>query len=112
MDYINQFIALVNGVKLTTVIALVIIDFILGILVALKEGTFQLSKIANFLNTSVLYYIGGYFLLGMAATCEPGFGAPLVTGAWVLLDATMVGSILGKLKKLGIPVPNNLSFLS
>ncbi len=110
MDYLMQFIAMVNGIKIITIIALIIIDFIMGILVAVKEGTFQLSKIGSFLNTSVLYYLGGYFLLGAAATFEPSFGVTLITGAWLALDLTMVGFILAKAKKLGLPnIPNKLT---
>jgi hypothetical protein len=109
MDYVKNFIALVDGLKLITILALIVIDLIMGILVAVKEGTFQLSKLGNFLNTSVLYYLGGYFALGAAATFEPSFGTVLVTGAWLALDATMVGYILAKAKKLGLPIPDKLT---
>lgn len=104
----EQFISLVDGSKLLVILILIILDLLLGIIVAVKEGTFQLSKIANFLNTSVLYFVGGYFVVGLFAAIEPKY-ASLVTASWVLLDATMVGFILGKLKKLGLPVPDKLS---
>ena len=109
MDYVYSFISLVDGVKLATILVLFLVDFLMGIVVAVKEGTFQLSKVANFLNTSVLYYFGGYLLLGIAATVEPNLGEALVTGAWVLLDATMIGAILAKGKKLGLPVPDKMT---
>jgi len=104
MDYINQFVALIDGVKLITLFALIFIDFILGVVVALKEGTFQLSKIGNFINTSVLGLVGGYFIVGAAATFEPQF-ASVVTATWLLLDATILGFITAKLSKLGVPMP-------
>lgn len=109
MDYINQYIALIDGVKLSTIMVLIAVDFILGIIVAIKEGTFQLSKIGNFLNTSVLYFLGGYLFLGVAAVAEPQIGTSLITGAWALLDLTMVGFILAKAKKLGLPIPDKLT---
>lgn len=109
MDYVKQFMALVNGVKIITILVLIAVDFIMGILVAIKEGNFQLSKIGNFLNTSVLWFLGGYLVLGVAAVAEPAIGSSLITGAWVLLDATMVGFILAKAKKLGLPVPDKLT---
>jgi hypothetical protein len=109
--YWQTFINLVDGPKLITILALIAIDFILGIIVALKEGTFELSKIANFLNTSVLYFLGGYFLLGLAATFEPAIDTGIVTAAWGLLDLTMIGFILAKAKKLGLPIPDKVGFL-
>jgi hypothetical protein len=109
MQYIDQFLALVNGIKIVTILILIAVDLLLGIIIAIKEGTFQLSKIANFLNTSVLYFLGGYLLLGVAATAEPQWGAPMLIAAWLALDGTMVGFILAKLKKLGLPVPDKLT---
>lgn len=111
MEYLQTFIALVNGAKLITILVLIALDFIMGIIVALKEGNFELSKIANFLNTSVLYFLGGYFMLGLAATFEPQIDTAIVTGAWVLLDLTMIGFILAKAKKLGVPIPDKVGFL-
>ncbi len=107
-NYIANFVAMVDGGKLLTILILIAIDFVLGVIVAIKEGNFQLSKVGNFLNTSVLYFLGGYLLLGAAATIEPQLGGTMITGAWVLLDATMVGFILAKAKKLGVPIPDVL----
>jgi hypothetical protein len=110
MDYVNQYLALIDGYKIITILALFAVDFILGIVVAIKEKTFQLSKIANFLNTSVLYFLGGYLLLGVAAVAEPSIGNALVVGSFALLDATMIGFILAKCKKLGLSnLPDKLT---
>ena len=107
-NYIQQYLALVNGYKIITILILILVDFILGVVVAIKAGTFKLSKIGAFLNTSVLYYFGGYLLLGVAGVAEPSIGTGLIVGAFVVLDATMVGSILAKVQQLGIPVPKEL----
>ena len=109
MEYINQFLAMVDGAKLLTILVLIVVDLLAGVIVAVKEGTFQLSKIADFLNTSVLYYLGGYLVLGVAATAEPQIGAPVVFAAWSLLGVTMIGSIFAKLKKLGLPIPDKMT---
>lgn len=109
MEYFwTTFVNLVDGYKIITILALIFVDFILGIIVALKNGTFQLDKIANFLNTSVLYFLGGYLVLGLAATVEPAINAAWVTAAFALLDATMVGFIVAKLKDLGLPIPDQI----
>ena len=109
MDYVKKFLGLVNGVKLCTVLVLIVVDFILGVIVAIKEKTFQLSKLASFLNTTVLYLVGGYFLIGIVCVAEPSIGEPLIISTWILLDATMIGSILAKAKKLGVPVPDKIT---
>ena len=109
MDYVKKFLGLVNGIKLITVLILILVDFILGIIVAIKEKTFQLSKLGSFLNTSVLYLVGGYFLIGIVCVAEPNIGEALIVSTWILLDATMIGSILAKAKKLGVPVPDKIT---
>ena len=110
MDFINQYLALIDGVKIVTILVLIAVDFLMGIIVAIKEKTFQLSRIGNFLNTSVLYFLGGYLVLGVAAIAESSVGNEVITGAWVLLNATIVGFILAKAKKLGMSnIPDKLT---
>lgn len=104
----EQFISLVDGPKLIAIMVLVLVDFVLGIIVAIKKGEFQFEKIANFLNTSVLAYIGGYFLLGLVVTVHKEL-QPVLTGAYVALDAALIAGVLGKLKSLGIPIPDIIS---
>jgi hypothetical protein len=52
--------------------------------------------------------VGGYFLIGVMAVVEPTFNA-IVIASWVVIDATMLAMITGKLKKLGLPVPDSVS---
>ena len=112
MDYFWQtFVNMVDGYKLITILALIAIDFVMGIIIAIKNGEFKLSKIAQFLNTSVLYFLGGYLVLGVAATADSTIGENVVMAAWALLDATMVGFIIDKAKKLGLPVPDQVGIL-
>jgi len=107
MDYVKNFLALVNGVKLITLAILIIADFILGVIVALKSSTFKLNKIASFLNTSVLGMVGGYFIVGVIATAEPSFET-MVTASWAAIDAALLAMIINKLKALGLPIPDSL----
>ena len=107
MDYVKNFLALVNGVKLVTLAILSIADFVLGVIVALKSGTFKLNKIARFLNTSVLAMVGGYLVVGVIATAEPSFTA-MVIASWAAIDAALLAMIVNKLKGLGLPIPESL----
>jgi hypothetical protein len=104
----QQYIDMVDGYKLITIAILVIIDLVLGIVVAIKSKEFQFSKLSNYLNSTVLGYVGGYFLVGGVALVHPDFSA-MVTGAWVILDAAMLATIWGKLGKLGLPTPKIIS---
>ena len=108
---IGKYIALVNGFKVITLLVLIIVDFVLGVIVSLKAGTFSFKKLASFLNTSVLGMVGGYFLVGVMATVEPSFTA-VVTASWVAIDAALLAMIVNKLKALGIPVPAAITKLT
>ena len=99
-----QYIALVDGFKLVTLAILILVDLLLGVIVAIKEGLFKIDKLAQFLNTSVLAYVGGYLLVGLVAVVHTEF-SPAVLGAWVILDSTLLAGIWVKLGKLGLPVP-------
>ncbi len=112
MDYFwTTFVNMIDGYKLITILILIAVDFVMGVVIAIKNGQFQLSKIAEFLNTSVLYFLGGYILIGVAATVSESINEEVVTAAWALLDVTMVGFIIDKAKKLGLPVPDKVGIL-
>ncbi len=104
----QDFIALVDGFKLLTLVVLIMADFVLGVIVALKAGTFQFAKIAQFLNTSVLAMVGGYFIVGVIAVFEPTW-ANIVPVTWGLMDVALLAGITGKLNALGVPMPKILS---
>ncbi|MDD5511382.1 MAG: hypothetical protein PHI12_11335 [Dehalococcoidales bacterium] len=103
-DMWAQYKALVDGVKITTLVVLIAIDLLLGIIIAIKEKTFKFSKLANFFNTSILGMVGGYFLVGGLCLVHPEFDY-LVVGAWGLIDVGLLGMIWNKLSKLGLPIP-------
>jgi len=106
-DYIQQFISLVDGPKLATLLILFLVDFLGGVVVAIKEGTFSLDKLANFINTTVFYYTAGYYLLGIAVLAQPSWQIILPV-AFGLIVASLTASVIIKLKKLGIPIPDSI----
>ena len=107
MDW-NNYLSLIDGVKLISLAILIIADFLLGVIVAIKTGTFKLNKIASFLNTSVLEMVGGYFVVGAIALAEPSFTA-MVTASWAAIDLTLLAEIVMKCKNLGLPIPDSVS---
>ena len=104
MDFIKQFISLVNGTKLLIMVILVGADFLLGVLLALKKGEFSLQKLSGFLETDVLYQLGGYFVSGFVGVVMPQFAdiVLLTSSAFIV---SMTASALSKIKELGLPVP-------
>lgn len=101
MEYVNQFIAMVDGVKLTTLFALILCNFLTGVAVAVKTHTFELKKLGEFLYTRILPYIVAYFGVGIAAVADNNW-TWAVTATWGIILATLVGAILTNLKELGI----------
>ena len=50
---------------LGTVLSLILADFVFGVLVSLRNGNFSLSKLPQFVQTSLLPYIGGLLMLAL-----------------------------------------------
>jgi len=105
--YMESFIALVNGTKLTILVAMILVNFLLGIAVSIKSKKFRLKEIGDFMVSRVLPYILGYFSVGILAVVEPSWGAA-VTIAWGVILAALVGAILANLKEIGINVPDSI----
>lgn len=107
MEIINHFISLVDGVKLTTILALIIANFITGIAVSIKNKNFNLKEAGQFLYERVLPYVVGYFGVGVIATIDSGWEWA-VPATWVIILATLTGAILQNLKELGVAIPEQL----
>ena len=52
-----------NDGKVEILVLLVVLDFFLGVIAALKTRTFRLSYIADFVRKDVIFKIGGYLFL-------------------------------------------------
>ena len=102
MDYIRQYIALINGVKLITIFGLVALDFILGVFTSIVSKKFEWNKLSDFLDTNVLKLVGGYFLVGLFAFAEPVLATIAVTGTWAIIDATLIADCVNHFKELGV----------
>ena len=108
MDILSQYAALVDGVKLTLLVALIITNFVTGIAVAIKSNTFHLKEMAGFLYSRVLPYIVGYLGVGVVALVDKSWEWA-VTAVWAIILATLVGAILQNLEELGVKIPDFLA---
>ncbi len=99
-----------NDGKVEILVLLVALDFFLGVIAALKLGTFRLSYIADFLRKDVLFKMGTYLILyagalyaGQADIVIDGLDMGVIAGsAYALIVLAMVGSILNSIRELGI----------
>lgn len=100
-----------NDGKVDWLVLLVIVDFVLGVIAALKSRTFRLSYVADFLRKDVIFKLGGYLVLYAAAVYAgeaevlgiPEFDPGLLAGAaYVVVVGAFVGSILNSLRDLGL----------
>ncbi len=103
---------------LQAMLAAITLDLLLGVLAALKLGTFRLAYLTNFLRNDLLGKVAPWIVLDLFAIVAGGANIVIpgvdltniahAAGAGIL--AAMVGSILGSLKDLGFPViPASLS---
>ena len=106
-QYLEQFVALVNGTKLSILVAMVFANLITGIAVSIYTGTFRLKEVADFLMSRVLPYILSYLAVGVIAVVEPSWKAA-VTVVWGLIIVALAGAILTNLKEMGINLPDFL----
>jgi len=103
----EQYFAVVDGVKLTVLMAMILANFGLGLAVSIKDKTFRLKEFADFMRSRVLPCIVGYFAIGFVALTDSAW-TPAVTVIWGFIIATLTGAILQSLKELGLNVPNPL----
>lgn len=104
------FHALFDDTRTQTVLLLVALDFLLGLVAALKLGTFRLSYVSDFLRSDVVFKVGGFaiFYAGYLYAKNVDIIIPgvdmeiLMNAAWGVVVLAMAGSLLNSLKDLGL----------
>lgn len=105
--YTQQFIGLVDGVKLTVLMALIVANFLTGLAVSIKTATFRLKELGDLLRSRVVPYILGYLAVGVVALVDATW-QPAIMVVWGIIVLTLGGAIIQNLKELGIKLPNVL----
>lgn len=100
----------VLDLRLHLILALIGIDLILGICVAIRAGVFQWKKVGRFYQTNVIPYMLGYLVVYMIYKLVPAMQGVIGEAIHLLLYgallAGLIGSIFANVKNLGIkPVP-------
>jgi len=98
-----------HDTKLVGVLVMLAIDLVLGVMAAVKLGTFRFAYIGDVLRTDVLGKVVPwavlYLLVKATNNVELGWGIDLSTAeniAYGLVIVALAGSVLGSLKDLGI----------
>ncbi len=107
-EYLEQFVSLANGLKLSVLVSMITANLILGVAVSLWKKKFRLKAIADFLVTRVLPYVLSYFAVVIVAIVEPAWEAA-VTIVWGIIILALTGAILAKLKEMGIHLPESIA---
>ena len=106
-NYIQQFVGLVDGVKLSLLMALIIANFLIGLAVSIKTATFRLKELGLMLRDRILPFILGYFAVGLVGLVDQTWqvAVPVV---WGIIILTLAGAIIQNLKELGVNLPDSL----
>jgi hypothetical protein len=99
LEIIKSFVAPAALTTLEAVLALVLADFIFGILVSLRAGTFSASKLPQFIQTSLLPYSGGLLVLAMFSGTNTALVALFFTTA-ATVTVKFVADIVAKATQL------------
>lgn len=100
--------------RLQTLLALILLDLILGIAGALKTGVFKWEEIGRFYKTTVLpIFIGygailaalPYISVGLLGEGGQWLTELLATAFWLTGVGTLLSSIKGSIDTLGVDLP-------
>lgn len=99
--------------KVLIALLLLGLDFLFGVIAAVKTGLFKFAYLSDFLKNDVLGKLLPYFILysgalvaGHAHLLIPGFDIGALAGlAYAALVVAFVGSILASLRDLGLNLP-------
>jgi phage-related holin len=107
-EYIANFIALVDGTKLSVLMGFILGNLTTGIAASIYRREFRLKALADFMFRRILAYVVAYFGVAIIALVEPAW-KDLVTAVWGILLATLLGHILGNLREMGVPIPISIA---
>lgn len=103
--------AIVLDGRVTTILGLIILDLGLGIAVAIREGVFDFSKLAQFYRTNVIPYLLGYIVVSASlrlidlewlGSASDIVGPGLTWAFWSFLVANLGAEIVKHVSDLGL----------
>ena len=107
--------SIVTDWRVKTILALIVVDVIMGIAAAIKQRMFQWEAVGNFYLTMILPYLLGYAALFGASKLLLGewlgpygfiVSEGVVSMAWLAIIASLVGSIVRNGRAVGYAFPD------
>lgn len=104
---LNEFAQAV-GQQLIAVVLLMLIDLVFGVVVAIRQGAFEASKIANFLLTNmpkIVFWLAVAYIEPVLQAVAPQFSSALgytSEGVFGVLALAFLGSLANHAAALGI----------
>lgn len=96
--------------KLHIILALILIDVILAVAVALRTKTFDFTRLGEFLSTMILPYVMVYLVIHLVSNAVSDvsefLGIGLDTAIFAIITASLVAAIFDNLKNLGMNLPS------
>lgn len=115
MTFSSALHAFFTDMKFQIVLVVIFLDFVLGVLAALKQGNFRLSYIADFGRNDIEFKLLPWLIIYVASKFAghqqlviPGVDVGVAAGAaYAAFMAGWAGSILTSLAELGVPTGTN-----
>jgi heme A synthase len=85
-------------------VGLICLDTLLGWIKALANHEWDWRKVCQFLQTSVLPYIGGLLALAVLALLQPDSMTAVFYASTAAADVKLVADIVSKISGFGVPV--------
>lgn len=86
--------------SLIVVLGSIILDFLVSVLISIKDKTFDVSKLPRFLASNVLPYMGGLIILAGFANFIPDFMSLFLGGVGIVTLKFSKEALLDKFKLL------------
>ena len=99
MDILNSFDALIIQ-SLVVCVASIGLDFILGILISIKESTFTISKLPQTIGKNIFPFVGGLIILALLGNYIDEFNAVYYVGAGLVTLKFSKEALIDKIKIL------------
>ena len=103
----TELTPLLSTLQIHMIVALIGVDWVLGVVAAILKKEFRLGKMAMFMGKGVISYVLGFAVLEAVGQAIPNVSW-MVRAAFVVVFLALVGSILNNLGKMGLPIPNYL----
>ena len=95
----DKYVNIVDGVKINTLVILLMANLATGVLVAFKTHTFTVKEFGKFVGDKVPYMLG-YLTIGLVALVDDSWKA-IVTVAFAGVTARYLGYIAQNFRELG-----------